>query len=337
MIEDQKNYFREVIVSVSLAVFILSGCDKITSFFKKSEDQSPQNSVTRDQPPPESPIVKKDEPANKTLPAQVLAKVGDWMISVDQFNDRLKALKEAEPSYDIEDLNVKKFVLDQLVNQQLLVWGAERQGIAQEKDIRFAVEEFRRTLIAREVARRLTKDVSVTEEEAKALYEERKKEFMDPMQVRVREIIVDSKEKATNLLSELLKGSDFVEMAKQNSISKSAANGGDLGFLTQAPFPEMASALAPLEVGDLSSVFKGPQGYYIIKYEEKKEGKQIPFEEMKKDILDHLKGEKQEKILIDQVAQFKKEATIEVREELLESVQQKGPDKEKSAPPDKGK
>jgi len=37
---------------------------------------------------------------------------------------------------------------------------------------------------------------------------------------------------------------DFAETAKARSKSKSAAQGGDLGFLTDLPFPEMGNALA---------------------------------------------------------------------------------------------
>ena len=64
-----------------------------------------------------------------------------------EFEERLAALKEVVPEYDITDKEARRLVLDELVNQQMLVLGAEKTGLARQSDIRAAVDEFRRTLI----------------------------------------------------------------------------------------------------------------------------------------------------------------------------------------------
>ena len=54
----------------------------------------------------------------------------------------------------------------------MLVLGAEQTELAHQKDIRAAVDEFRRTLIVREVARQLTENITISEEEARIFYGE---------------------------------------------------------------------------------------------------------------------------------------------------------------------
>jgi len=253
----------------------------------------------------------------KPLTGNELARVGGWTITLDEFNERLAALKEVLPDFDTNNLEAKKLILDELVRQQLLVEEAEKSGLAKNEDIVAAVEEFRRTLIVREIAKNLTENIMVSDEEAKTFYEERKDQIIDPSEYRVREIVLKDQIKANEILVEVLKGSDFSELAKLNSISDSASKGGDLGFITQEPFPEMATEILALKAGETSNVFKGPQGYYIIKLEEIKVGKTIPFDEIKKEIIQSQTLLKQQEAILGHIDQIRQKIPVEVREDLL--------------------
>ncbi|MCH9047094.1 MAG: peptidylprolyl isomerase, partial [SAR324 cluster bacterium] len=158
--------------------------------------------------------------------------------------------------------------------------------------------EFRRTLIVREVARQLTENIAVSEIEARVFYDENREALIGAAQWRVREIVVPTKEEAANILGQILVGTDFAQMARQHSKGETAANGGDLGFITEEPFPQMGNTLLSLEVGGVSGVFKGPDGYYIAKLEEKKGGEQIEFEEIKEDIIQSQTLLKQQQVIL---------------------------------------
>jgi parvulin-like peptidyl-prolyl isomerase len=106
-------------------------------------------------------------------------------------------------------------------------------------------------------------------------------------------------------------------MAKQHSISDTAASGGDLGFLQQEPFPEMVDALINLKAGEVSSVFKGPKGFYIVKLEEIKGGAQIPYEEIKQDIIQNRTLVKQQQVILDYIAKLEQEIKVEINEGLI--------------------
>lgn len=266
-------------------------------------------------PSPAVPTAKPSE--QKATSANALARVGNWTITVEEFNERLSALKEAVPDFDTTSLDAKKLVLETLVRQQLLVEEAEKVGLANQKDIQAAVDEFRRTLIVQEIVKNLVRDIKVSDEEASAFYEAQKTVLVEPSQWHVRSIVVDSQLKANELSTQILQGGDFAEIARQNSIGDNAAQGGDLGFIAEAPFAEMQNAIAPLNAGETSGVFKGPQGYYIVKVEEKKGGNPIPFEDIKKDIIDNQMMLKQQQAILDHVEKLKGETKVEIREDLL--------------------
>jgi parvulin-like peptidyl-prolyl isomerase len=284
---------------------------------KTKQTVNPQELPVAVQPSLALPIQKNPNPEETIMASNTLARVGGWSITIEEFKRRLDALKEVAPEYDINSLETKQLVLDELINQQILVLGAEKSGMANQKDIGDAVDEFRRTLIVREVARKLTENISVTEEEARAFYQENKDAMVGPAQWHVREIVVPTKEKATEVLTEILKGIDFKEMARQHSLGKTAAQGGDLGFITKEPFPQMGNALLALEVGDVSSVFKGPEGYYIVKLEEKKGGESYNFEDIKKDIIQNQTLMKQQKVILDHIESLKGNTKIEINNALL--------------------
>lgn len=298
---------------------LVAGCDSLTSiknyFSEPEKEPAVQTAGTPSSAPGLTAPLPKEGPG--TMAPDTLARVGNWSISTEEFNDRLIALKEVVPEYDLNNTEARRLVLDELINQQVLVDGATRSGLARQKDIEAAVDEFRRTLIVREVARQLTENISVSEGEARDFYETNKDAMVGPAQWRVREIVASTQAEANRLLAEILNGSDFAETARLNSIGETAADGGDLGFITQEPFPQMGSALLSLEEGGVSGVFKGPLGFYIVKLEEKKEGEAVAFEEIKDEIIQSQTLFKQQEAILEHLERIKANADIQINEQLL--------------------
>lgn len=137
------------------------------------------------------------------------------------------------------------------------------------------------------------------------------------MQLRAAEIVVADKERADAILVQLLQGADFAQIAKESSIAESAVNGGDLGVITEVPFQEMANALMSLEAGEVSGVFRGPDGFYIMKVLEKSGGNPIPFEQIKEEILQNQLMQKQQQVILDYIEQLRKSVTVEINDALL--------------------
>ena len=79
-------------------------------------------------------------------------------------------------------------------------------------------------------------------------------------------ILVDTEEKANSIKKQLDGGSDFAELAKDNSTCPSSYKGGDLGKFSKGmmviDFEEAAFALG---INEISSPVKTQYGYHIIK------------------------------------------------------------------------
>ena len=299
-----------IFLSLILAV-TLTGCDLVDSikdsFTKKKDKAASQETAA-------------PKPVNITKPlaANVLARVGNWTLTKDEFEERLKALKEVAPDYDITDPKSRRMVLDELIRQELIVMDAEKSGLAKEKDIVSAVSEFRRTLLVREAARKITGNITVTDEEAKDFYDKNKDQIVQPYQYHVSEIVVPDEVKANEIYVNLLKGGDFAEAARTNSTADSASAGGDMGFLKKDPFPAMVDAILALKEGGISNVFKGPDGYYIVKLDEKKGGQQLPFSQVKDDIIRNRTLFKQQQAILNYVNGLRDKVKIDINEKLLQ-------------------
>ena len=317
-----------LILSAFIVTFL--GCDQIKAigeYFKKPDQTSPTQLASSSTTESSQ---EQTVPATKPSPAatsdNIVARVGNWTITKDEFKDRLNALKEvfkqAGQNFDINNLQYKKDVLDELVRQQLLVEDAEKSGIANQKDIMAAVDEFKRTIIVREAAKKIIDNLDkVTDADIQKFYDDNKNsdQLKEPAQWHIREIVVDTQLKANELSVDLLKGTDFGETAKQNSKGKSAANGGDMGFLAADKVPaEMMAALKSLDVGGISSPFKGPEGFYIVKLEEKRGGNTAPFDKVKDNIKQYLEFTKQQESLLNYIEKLKQTIKVEINEKLLE-------------------
>jgi capsule polysaccharide export protein KpsE/RkpR len=157
---------------IVILVFLVSGCDLVDNFKKNQSKDNPKKEMSSSS----SSAQREDK--------DIVARVGGWTMTLTEFNQRLDALQQMIPDFDRSDPESKKLVLEELVRQQLIVEEAQNSGLANSQDINDAVEEFRRTVIVREVARLQTQHISVSDGEAMAFYEENRQFLVDPLQLR---------------------------------------------------------------------------------------------------------------------------------------------------------
>jgi tetratricopeptide (TPR) repeat protein len=81
----------------------------------------------------------------------------------------------------------------------------------------------------------------------------------------LRIIVVDSPDKAAQILAALNRGEDFATLAKRNSSDPSADDGGELGTINPEELrAELRDAVLQLQPGQISPVIKIPTGYAIL-------------------------------------------------------------------------
>jgi tetratricopeptide (TPR) repeat protein len=85
-------------------------------------------------------------------------------------------------------------------------------------------------------------------------------------QLTLQVIVVDSPDKARQILDRLRNGEDFAAVAKKESIDPSATEGGYLGPIDLSTLrPELRDALKGIEPGRMTGVIVVPSGYVILK------------------------------------------------------------------------
>lgn len=138
---------------------------------------------------------------------------------------------------------------------------------------------------------------SVSEDEAKKVYEERVKQVKPEQELHARHILVATEAEAKDVAARLKKGEDFATVAKEKSKDVNA-QGGDLGFFGKGqmvkPFEDAAFAL---EVGAISEPVQTPFGWHIIRIEEKRDRQLPSFDQVKEAIMAQLVQQKAQAIV----------------------------------------
>lgn len=162
--------------------------------------------------------------------------------------------------------------------------------------------------------------VEVSKEEIKEYYTENQEEYNRPITVRALQIMVDSEEKAKGLLEEIEGGRDFSEVARGNSISPDAQNGGDLGYFSKDQMPPFVEVVFDMKPNELSGIVKSPYGYHIFKVIDMRDAKNMTLEEAEAEIKEKLKRKKIEEAYGEWFGEIKNKTKIEVNPAVLEKI-----------------
>jgi len=154
--------------------------------------------------------------------------------------------------------------------------------------------------------------INITDDELSEYYDKNKETFFESEKVHARHILVETEEEAKSINQQLKEGiMNFAELAKEKSICPSAVNGGDLGFFARGQmvkeFEDVAFSLKP---GEISEIVKTEFGYHIIKCEEIKEEHSPSFEEVKDQINNTLKYEREYEATSALISKLREEAEI---------------------------
>ena len=154
----------------------------------------------------------------------------------------------------------KKKLIDDLIKYKLLIAEAKKSGIENSDEYKHQLELAKDGIAFNLWQREQAKDVSVSDEEAKKIYDENKQNFMQPDSVTASHILVADEKAAKNAIAKLSKvkkenlKEEFNKLAKEISIDPSAKeNGGDLGSFGKGMMvPEFEKAAFALKDGEMS-------------------------------------------------------------------------------------
>lgn len=199
-------------------------------------------------------------------------------------------------------------LLDRAITEKLLLKQAREQDLAEDPQVKEQMQAVENELIQRAYLARAVEE-RITDEQLQEAYQQFLKDNPAQQEVKARHILVETEEKAKELIEQLKGGADFEELAKTASTGPSGPRGGDLGwFAKDAMVPEFAEAAFSLEKGQITEEpVKTQFGWHVIKVEDTRTTEAPTFEEAK----EQLQAGLAEQALEDVVADLRKDAEIQ--------------------------
>ncbi len=224
-------------------------------------------------------------------------------VEKEEVDSQIKLLKQKFP----KDTEFKNFLSELNLSESALKLKIEK-GIAIQK------------LIEAQVAQK----IKISDKESKVFYDTKPDLFKQPEQIKASHILIkvesgademkksEAKEKIKKIKQKLNKGDDFAALAKEFSECPSKNNGGDLGYFQRGQMVKsFEDAAFALKTEDVSDIVETQFGYHIIKVVDKKADKTIAYENVKKDLAQHLKQEKTSQEVKIYIQKLREKAKIE--------------------------
>ena len=235
------------------------------------------------------------------------------------------ALTEVGPEGQTLETSIKQNVLDTLIVERLILQDSDLEKIiVTEKEVNENIDgvieslggeqEFEEFLESYAMTKdyftnytknRLTfakhienfnNSIEITDEKLEDYFNENKEDLIE---LRARHILLSNEEGGNRGLEALQNGESFEYLAlTESKHSKSAMNGGDLGYFDRGEFAavqEFEKAVFSLEVGEISDLIKTEVGFHIIRLDDRKD----TFEELRDKITVLLKKQEYERYVED--------------------------------------
>ncbi len=317
-----------VSIACIFALSLASGCARTPSVAKSGNGPSPQE---------ERKVV--------------VAKVNGVPINryvVTNMIRRMEAINQNAPSPESE-AEIRRKALDQLIFRELAYQEAKKKGMTvEDQRVDFEMERFitsmgheegyneylnreqltaadvrsdvERALLLQSIATvEVVQKVTVTDDEVRAEYERREKEFTTPERITISEIFVPA-------------SADNTSSRKAEELRKTIAAGKDKNFgtlvsdgtftvrsrqLEQGNETELYEAARKLGEGRLSDVIKTNEGLHIIRVDGIAPEKVTGFEDVRKKLKDQMTVAAQLRRFQEWEQELKKDAAIEVLDPRL--------------------
>ncbi len=198
-------------------------------------------------------------------------------------------------------------LLNQLVDQRLVALAAREAKIDEDPIVQEQLRALEEQVLQQGYLRKQI-EPELTVEKLQARYDAQYKGQTGAEEVRARHILLETEEKAREVLADIRGGADFAEAAKTHSTGPSGPRGGDLGFFQAGQMvPEFSEAAFAMQAGEVSDPVQTQFGWHIIKVEERRAAPAPAFEE----VADELRTEVQREVVAKVVSDLREGAEIE--------------------------
>ena len=185
-------------------------------------------------------------------------------------------------------------VRDELVNREILMQEAVREGVPSRPDVKAQVAVAQQTVVLRAMIEDFASKNKPSDAEVKARYDELVKQA-GGKEYHLHHILVDNEQQAKDLIAKIKGGAKFEDLAKQFSKDPgSGKNGGDLDWANPKTYvPEFAAAAEKLQKGQMTDTPVHTQfGWHIIRVDDIRDIAPPPLDQVKAQIVQQMQQEK---------------------------------------------
>lgn len=265
----------------------------------------------------------------KSLGKNELVRINNVSISIEEF----RQMSEAQPLEGkmrlLDEKGLRDFLDNYVITREVLYQEAKQKGFDKRKAIMARVEDFKRAMAIDALLEEALKGKDeVSDEEALKYYQEDQDRFIEPREIKIRHIVVNSEAALKEVLTRLTGGESFEKLASTYNVDRSREDGGNLGYIRRgqlapsfAQFEETAFSLR--KKGQISEVVKTPLGYHLIQLEDSRGTALRPFDQVKERIRVFLKVKKKQDAYLAYVKETKSRAKIVMNEKLWAEEEKK--------------
>jgi len=264
--------------------------------------------------------IEKNESNIKISNETAVVKYGDMKFSEQFIVTQLNQI----PKYHKTRINtaeILKTVIKGIIMQQLLYAEVVKNGYDKVPVVLESSDKLQKQVFFRYKMQNVLSDVQVSDSLLKIFYEKNLSSFKYPDEMSIQEIIIENKSRADSIYELLVNGEDFGKLAVSFSLRKaSAQNDGVIDYSEISKFGNLRKEFWESEIGKLI----GPKeiyGYYgIFRVLGKREGRQKPFNVVKKDVESLYKFENKKLLLENYLKKNKHNIKILINTNVLYSI-----------------
>ena len=233
------------------------------------------------------------------LPVNAAASVNGLIIGNDMVEQGIQAAL-AQGQKDSPEL--RNAVLSKLIEVSLLSQQAEKDGLGNSEKANRQLAFIRQNYLADLELSTFLAQNPITDSDVQTEYN-REIASLGPqgmiVEYKVSDIAVATETEAQAALARIKKGESFDKVARSVSLAPNNVQGGAVGWVQAGQtLPQIAQVLTTLNKGQVSPApIQMPQGWYLIKLEDKKSSKPPTFEQAKVAIRNGLIQKKQFELL----------------------------------------
>lgn len=206
----------------------------------------------------------------------------------------------------------------QMAETMLFAEGAKLSGLEKREDVAFKLKWHRIQTLTEEYLKEISKKWDMSDKAAKKYYETHKDEFEQAAGTHIRHILTTTEKDAKDAIADIDKDKDFDKAAaKYSKDTNTAANGGDLGYVEKGTMPaELEKAVDKAKKDEVVGPIKTDLGWHIMKILDRRDKKQLTFEEAKDEVMQRM----QMSYIGQELEKLKKKIKVDIKEDKLKDL-----------------